>query len=93
MNFSVIIERLEKWHNLFPNIVEKILNVRQSTSIQNKDKFPMLKGANEYTEDGFARLFFYYNRWGLTGNNNILRFLLQREPTSVEDYVIKSLES
>ncbi|CAF4260040.1 unnamed protein product, partial [Adineta steineri] len=42
----------------------------------------MLKDANEYVQDGFARIMFYYNRWGLTGNNNILRFLLGREPTS-----------
>lgn len=60
---------------------------------QNKDKIPFLKVANEYTEDAFARLLVYYNRWGLTGNNNILRFLLEREPTSVEDYVIKCLKA
>jgi hypothetical protein len=60
---------------------------------ENKDKIPMLKGASYYTEDAFARLVFYYNRWGLTGNNNILRFLLEREPTSVEDYVVKCLKA
>jgi hypothetical protein len=60
---------------------------------KNKDKIPMLKGAGEYTEDALARRVFYYNRWGLTGNNNILRFLLGREPTSVEDYVVKSLKA
>ncbi|CAF0818840.1 unnamed protein product [Adineta steineri] len=58
-----------------------------------KDKIPMLKDANEYVQDGFARIMFYYNRWGLTGNNNILRFLLGREPTSVEDYIIKTLKA
>jgi len=53
----------------------------------------MLKDGNEYREDAYARLCFYYNRWGLTGNNNILRFLLGREPTTVEDYVVKSLKA
>jgi uncharacterized protein YbjT (DUF2867 family) len=48
---------------------------------------------SEYEEDAFARLVFYYNRWGLTGNNNILRFMLRREPTSVEDYVVRSLKA
>jgi uncharacterized protein YbjT (DUF2867 family) len=66
----------------------------QLCSFENfKDKIPMLKDGNEYTEDAYARLCFYYNRWGLTGNNNILRFLLGREPTTVEDYVVKSLKA
>jgi uncharacterized protein YbjT (DUF2867 family) len=60
---------------------------------QYKHKLPMLKNASEYSEDCLARLFFYYNRWGLTGNNNILRFLLGREPTSMEDYVMKCLKA
>jgi len=60
---------------------------------KNKGKIPILKGASEYSEDSYARLVFYYNRWGLTGSNNILRFLLGREPTSMEDYVAKSLKA
>ena len=53
----------------------------------------MGRNASEYEEDAFKRLFFYYNRWGLTGNKNILRFLLEREPTSMEQYVIRSLKA
>jgi uncharacterized protein YbjT (DUF2867 family) len=52
----------------------------------------MFKGRSEYEEDSFARLVFYYNRWGSTGSKNILRFLLGREPTSVEDYVVRCLK-
>jgi len=58
-----------------------------------KEKNPIFKNISEYREDGYARLFFYYNRWGLTGNKNILRFVLGREPNSVEDYVIRSLKA
>ncbi len=58
-----------------------------------KEKMPMLQNISEYEEDAFARLFFYYNRWGLTGNKNILRFILGREPNSVEDYVVRSLKT
>ncbi len=60
-------------------------------AIKNESFIP--KNISEYAENAFIRLFFYYNRWGLTGNKNILRFLLGREPTSVEDYVIRSLKT
>jgi uncharacterized protein YbjT (DUF2867 family) len=58
-----------------------------------KEKGFMFQTTSEYQEDALARLVFYYNRWGLTGNKNILRFMLGREPTSVEDYVIRSLKA
>jgi len=58
-----------------------------------KETNPVFKNFSEYKDDAFARLAFYYNRWGLTGNKNILRFMLGREPTSVEDYVIRSLKA
>jgi uncharacterized protein YbjT (DUF2867 family) len=57
-----------------------------------KEKGLMFQATSEYSEDAYARLAFYYNCWGITGNKNILRFMLEREPTSVEDYVIRSLK-
>jgi hypothetical protein len=48
---------------------------------------------SEYEEDAMARLIFYYIRWGLTGNKNILRCMLGREPMSVEDYIVRSLNA
>ena len=64
--------------------------VVQLESVQ--DKIPILKDKSEYKQDAFARIMFYYNRWGLTGNKNILRFLLGREPSSLEDYIVRSLK-
>jgi hypothetical protein len=63
----------------------------QSEAAQHANFMP--KGMSEYEKDAFTRLVFYYNRWGLTGNKNILRFMLEREPTSVEDYVVRSLKA
>jgi hypothetical protein len=56
-----------------------------------KNESFQLKNMSEYEEDAMARLVFYYNRWGLTGNKNILRCMLGREPMSVEDYIVRSL--
>jgi len=46
---------------------------------------------NEHEEDSLAHLLLYYNRWGLTGNSNTLRWLLGREPTTWEAYLKREL--
>jgi uncharacterized protein YbjT (DUF2867 family) len=40
-----------------------------------------------YTIDGLYRLFTYYGLHGITGNPNVLRWLLGREPTTFAQYV------
>lgn len=51
----------------------------------------MLKEGNviqsEYAEDAMERIIVYHNRWGLTGNSNILRWLLGHEPRDWRKYV------
>ncbi|CAD0090040.1 unnamed protein product [Aureobasidium vineae] len=42
-----------------------------------------------------ARMFLYYNERGLIGNSNVLRWLLEREPTGYEEWVrlrVKEIE-
>ena len=46
-----------------------------------------MSDAPQYTRDGVRRLFAHYDVYGLTGNPNVLRWLLDREPTSFRDYV------
>jgi uncharacterized protein YbjT (DUF2867 family) len=46
-----------------------------------------------YTSDGIHRLFTYYSLHGLVGNPNVLRWLLGREPTTVEQYVDRCFSS
>lgn len=52
-----------------------------------------LAGAPDYTRDGFRRLFAHYDSYGLTGNANVLRWLLGREPTTFADYVARELKA
>ncbi|MFK0113331.1 SDR family oxidoreductase [Streptomyces sp. NPDC091217] len=44
-----------------------------------------------YQRAFFSRLFSYYDDFGITGNPNVLRFLLGREPSTMSDYVRRSL--
>ena len=43
-------------------------------------------------EDRFARMFYYYDRWGLVGNSNILGWLLGKPPRTLEGFIKNSLE-
>ncbi|MEZ4769473.1 MAG: NmrA family NAD(P)-binding protein [Caldilineales bacterium] len=43
-------------------------------------------GLGSYQVDTLARMFEYYDRYGLTGNLNVLRWLLGRAPTSFADF-------
>lgn len=44
-------------------------------------------GMEEYAVENLVRMFEYYDQWGLTGNPNVLRWLLKREPTALETFI------
>jgi len=47
--------------------------------------------ADDYRLDAMTRLFDHYGRYGITGNPNVLSWLLGRPPTSFDEYVRRSL--
>jgi uncharacterized protein YbjT (DUF2867 family) len=46
---------------------------------------------DDYRQDALFRLFDHYGRYGITGNSNVLRWLLARPPTRFAEYVRRSL--
>jgi uncharacterized protein YbjT (DUF2867 family) len=46
----------------------------------------------DYRHDAMARLFDHYGRYGITGNANVLGWLLGRLPTTFADYVRRCLD-
>jgi uncharacterized protein YbjT (DUF2867 family) len=46
----------------------------------------------DHRHDAMVRLFDHYGRYGITGNPNVLGWLLGRPPTRFEEYVRRSLE-
>jgi len=46
---------------------------------------------DDWRSDAMVRLFDHYGRYGITGNPNVLGWLLGRPPTSFEEYVRRSL--
>lgn len=49
------------------------------------------KGMNEHAVENLVKMFEYYGKWGLLGNPNTLRWILRREPTSLEMFIKKTL--
>jgi hypothetical protein len=47
--------------------------------------------ATDHRHDAMVRLFEHYGRYGITGNPNVLTWLLGRSPTSFGEYVQRSL--
>lgn len=44
-------------------------------------------GINEFATESLIKMFEYYDRWGLVGNPNVLRWLLGHEPASMESFI------
>lgn len=44
-------------------------------------------GMGAYAVQGLSKMFEYYDKWGLAGNPNVLRWVLRREPTSLYSFV------
>jgi uncharacterized protein YbjT (DUF2867 family) len=48
---------------------------------------------DDYQHDAMFRLFDHYGRYGITGNPNVLAWLLGRSPGTFQDYVRRSLST
>jgi uncharacterized protein YbjT (DUF2867 family) len=44
-------------------------------------------GMSNYALENLVKMFEYYDQWGLAGNPSVLRWLLNREPTSFEAFI------
>ncbi|MGD8404655.1 MAG: NmrA family NAD(P)-binding protein [Anaerolineales bacterium] len=50
------------------------------------------KELSEYAMANLVKMFEYYDQWGLAGNPNVLRWLLKREPKSLESFVERTVK-
>ncbi len=48
-------------------------------------------GISDYAVENLVKMFECYNQWGLVGNPNVLRWLLRREPTSLEMFIERAI--
>lgn len=72
------------------SIFNRVLNESfraEKEDIQDWKSRAEQRGMEAYAVDGLSSMFEYYDRWGLAGNPNVLRWVLKREPTSLETFV------
>jgi uncharacterized protein YbjT (DUF2867 family) len=50
-----------------------------------------VKGLSEYALENLIKMFEYYDQWGLVGNPNVLKWLIKKEPTSLESFIERTL--
>jgi NAD(P)H dehydrogenase (quinone) len=48
-------------------------------------------GSSDYAMGNLVGMFEYYDRWGLAGNPNVLKWVLKRDPTSWESFILKNV--
>ena len=46
----------------------------------------------DYPAQGFKALLDYYSKYGFFGNQNVLKWLLGRNPTTLEEYIKKEFD-
>ncbi|MGW5641010.1 SDR family oxidoreductase [Streptomyces sp. NPDC003832] len=51
------------------------------------------RAEDEFPYDAMYRLWGHYSRYGITGNPNVLGWLLGRPPTTLREYVVRELEA
>lgn len=69
------------------------VNAQQTAVSAGTTAGPHSSEAEDYRLDAMFRLFDHYGRYGITGNPNVLGWLLGRPPTSFEAYVHRGLAS
>ncbi len=47
---------------------------------------------SEYALENLINMFMYYDQWGLAGNPNVLRWILKRDPTSLETFIDRTVK-
>lgn len=80
-------------HVEIANILSQVLNQNiRAEKLEIKDWRLQVNELSEYTIENLVKMFEYYDKWGLTGNLNVLTWLLKREPTSLVSFAERSMK-
>lgn len=69
---------------IFGNILDRDVHAERE---ELRDWRLRVAGMSEPALELLVKMFEYYDKWGLAGNPNVLRWLLKREPTSLQSFV------
>jgi uncharacterized protein YbjT (DUF2867 family) len=73
-------------------IFERVLNREMRAEKEEiKDWRLRTTGMNEYVVENLVKMFDSYDKWGLAGNPNLLRWILKREPCSINSFMERAV--
>lgn len=85
------------YHDIAKLVAKAATKDIQCEILSQKDFIKHMTGSpyvrNEHAEDSVMRMMVYYDRWGVAGNPNILRWLLGREPITWAEYTLREVRS
>ena len=74
-------------HAEVAEILGRVLNLNiRAKKEEIRDWRTRVRGMREYAVENLVKMFEYYDEWGLVGNPNVLRWILKREPVSLESF-------
>lgn len=73
-------------------VVAKQVSFEESVDMLLKNLFGNSREGDSRSRDGAERLLLYYNRHGLTGNPNVLQWLIGRKATTFQEMLKKALQ-
>ena len=65
----------------------------EATSLDDWERTARAAGLSDYALATLKAMFQYYERFGLGGNPNVLRWLLRREPTSLSEFIHRTVQT
>lgn len=78
---------------LIGEISGRTLNVEQLPITDYASSERQRRAEDEFPYDAMYRLWGHYSRYGITGNPNVLTWLLGRPPTTLREYIERQLNS
>jgi uncharacterized protein YbjT (DUF2867 family) len=61
-------------------------------SIENWETRVQPSARSDYALENLIRMFEYNDKWGLSGNPNVLRWVLKRDPTTIASFIHRTLK-
>lgn len=75
---------------IFGKVLKKNVRAEKEEIRDWRLRAEQTSGMTEYAIENLIKMFEYYDEWGLVGNSNVLRWLLKREPTSLESFIART---
>jgi uncharacterized protein YbjT (DUF2867 family) len=72
----------------FSRVLKREVRARKE---EIKDWRRRVRGISDYASENLMRMFEYYDKWGLMGNPNVLKWLLKREPVTLEEFAQRTI--